>query len=79
MEYLKVVLINMISILMASAKLPTPGLLKIKIYCYNCYNAIIYAYGLISKVFSRDSNYTEYLIMLATSNYIEYVIMLPKF
>lgn len=39
LEYLKVVFITMISTLMASAELPTPGLLKIKIYCNKCYNA----------------------------------------
>ena len=39
LEYLKVVFITMISTLMASAELPTPGLLKIEIYCNKCYNA----------------------------------------
>ena len=67
MEYLKIVLINMIAILITSANFPTPGLLQIKIYFNKFYDVIIYAHGVITKV------------LLHGSNFFEYVIMRPKF
>ena len=41
---------NIVTILMMSARLATPGLLKIKMYRNKCYDVI-------NKILSRDSNY----------------------
>lgn len=49
-ELLKVVLINMI-ILVMSAKLTSPGLLKIEIFQNNGYNIIIPDYEVIKKIY----------------------------
>ena len=48
--------INMVTILMMSTKLASPGLLKIKIFQYNSYDIIIPDYDVINKIFLRDSN-----------------------
>ena len=47
---------NMVTILMMSAKLASPGLLKIKIFQNNSYDIIIPDYDVTNKIFSRDSN-----------------------
>ena len=46
----------MILILMMSAKLATPGLLKIKIFQNKIYDVIITNYDVTSKILSLDSN-----------------------
>ena len=46
----------MVTILMMSAKLATPGLLKIKIFQNKGYD-IIPDYDVINKILSRESNY----------------------
>ena len=56
MKILKVVLINIIAILMKSAKLATPRLLKMTVYWNKDYDVIISAHDIIKKIFSRDSN-----------------------
>ena len=50
-------LINMVVILMVSAKLATLGLLKIKVFWNKGYHVIIVVHDFSSKIFSRDSNY----------------------
>ena len=47
---LKVVLINMVAILMMSAKLATLGLLKIKVFSKKNYDVIIYTYDISNQL-----------------------------
>ena len=56
-ESLKIVLINMVTILMMSARMATPSLLKIKVFWDIGYDVIIYVHDVTNKVLSRDSNY----------------------
>ena len=51
------VLINMVTILMMSAKIITPGLLKIRVFWNNGYDVIIFVDDVTNKILSRDSNY----------------------
>ena len=62
-ESLKVVLINMVAILIMSAKLATLGLLKIKLLWNKGYDVIISVHYVISKILSRDSNYIVDVIL----------------
>ena len=57
------ILIKMVTILTMSAKLATPGLLKIKKFRNKGYDVIIPDSEVINKVFSRDSNYTIVAVM----------------
>ena len=59
----KAFLINKGKILLMSAKLPTPGLLKIKIFKNEVYDDIIADYDVTSKMLSRDSNYVAHVVM----------------
>ena len=56
-ESLMVVLINIVTILMMSAKLATPGLLNTKVFWNKDYGVIIYLHDVISKALSHDSNF----------------------
>ena len=56
LESLKVVLINMVEILMISAKLATLGLLKIKVFWSKDYDDIIFVHGITNNILSRDTN-----------------------
>ena len=56
-ESWKIFLINMVTILMMSAKMATLGLFKIKVFLNKCYDVIISVYDVINKNFSCDSNY----------------------
>ena len=47
----------MVSTLMMSAKITTPGLRKIRVFGNNGYDFIIYIHGVTSKILSLDSNY----------------------
>ena len=47
----------MVTILMMSAKMATPGLLKTKIFLKKGYDVIISAHDVTSPILSRDSNY----------------------
>ena len=49
--------------MMMSAKLPTPGLLKIKIFQNKGYDVIIPDYDATNKISSCDSNYTVNVII----------------
>ena len=55
-ESLKIVLINMVTILMMSAKIATLGLLEIWVFWNKGYDVIIFAHIVTSKKLSRDSN-----------------------
>ena len=56
-ESLKVVLINVVAILMMSAKLATLGLPKINVFGKKGYGVIISVIGVTNKILSLDSNY----------------------
>ena len=56
-ESIRVVLINMVAILMMSAKLATLGLLKIKVLWNKGYDVIISVDDITNKILSHDSNY----------------------
>ena len=47
----------MVSILIMSAKITTPGLLKIRVFWNGGYDVIIFVYDATNKILSRDSNY----------------------
>ena len=53
----------MVKILMLSAKLATPGLLKIKVFWSKGYDVIILAFGATNKILSRDSIYIVNVVM----------------
>ena len=53
----------MVTILMISANLPTPGLLKIKTCQNKVYDVIVLGYDVSNKVLSRDSNYILDVVM----------------
>ena len=67
LESIKIVLIKKVAIMVMSAKMATPDLLKIKIFWKKGYDVIIYVYDVTSK------------ILLCDSNYIVDVVMWPKF
>ena len=52
----------MVTILMISAKLATPGLFKIKIFL-NSYDLIIPDYDIANNILSRQSNYVVDVVM----------------
>ena len=56
-------LINIITILMMSAKITTLSLLRIKIFRNKGYEIIIYVYDVITKNLSRDSNFIVDVVM----------------
>ena len=53
-KFLKVILIDVITILMMPAKVTTPSLLKIKEFCNKYYEVKISVYEVIKKFLSRD-------------------------
>ena len=61
----KVVLINMIAILMMSAKLVTLYLLQINIFWNKDYDDIISVHDVTKKFLSHDSNYIVDVVMWA--------------
>ena len=63
LESLKVVLTNMVSILMMSAKLATPGLLKVKVFWNKGYDVIISVHDVKNIILSLDSNHIVDIIM----------------
>ena len=52
-------LLNSVTILMLSAKLATPGLLKINIFQNKGYDVLFLEHDLINKILTSDSNYIE--------------------
>ena len=61
-ECLKIFL-NMVTILMMSAKMATPGLLKIGVFWKKGYDVIISVHDVTNKILSRDSNYIVDVVM----------------
>ena len=61
-EFRKVALINMIAILMFSANLDTPDILKIKLFLNKVYDVIYYVHDVTNKIFTRG-NYIVDTIM----------------
>ena len=57
LESLVVVLINIVNILMMSAKITTPGLPKIRVFWNNAYDIIISVHDVTNKILSNDLNY----------------------
>ena len=53
----------MVTILMVSAKMATPGLLKIKVFWNKGYDVIISVHDVTNKILSRDSNYIIDVVM----------------
>ena len=53
----------MVTILMISAKITTPDLLKIRVFINNGYDVIIFVHDITSKTLSRDSNYIIDVVM----------------
>ena len=53
----------MVRILIMSAKMATPGLLKIKVFWNKGYDVIIFVYDVTNKILSRDSNYIIDVVM----------------
>ena len=62
-ESLKIVLINMVTVLMMSTKMATPSLLKIKLFRNRGYDIIISVHEVTNKILSRDSNYIIEVVM----------------
>ena len=62
LESLRIFLINMVTILMMSAKMAAPGLLKINVLWKSGYDAIIFVRD-VNKILSRDSNYSVNEVM----------------
>ena len=62
-ESWKIFLINMVTILMMSAKMATLGLLKIKIFWNKGNDVIFFVYDVINKGLPRDSNYMVNVVM----------------
>ena len=53
----------MVTILMMSAKITTPGLLKIRVFWNNGYDVIISVHDVTNKILSRNSNYIIDVVM----------------
>ena len=62
-ESLKIFLVNMVIILMMSAKMVTPDLLKTMVFWNKGYDVITPTLGVTNKILSRDSNYTVDVVM----------------
>ena len=63
LESLRVVLINMVTVLIISAKMATPAFLKIKVFWKNGCDVIISVHDVNNKILSRDSNYNVNMVM----------------
>ena len=57
LESLKICLMNLIIILMMSAKMTTPSLLELTVFWNKGYDVIIFVDEVTNKILSRDSNY----------------------
>ena len=53
----------MVTILMMSAKITTPDLLKIRVFLNNGYDVTIFVHDVTNKILSRDSNYIIDVVM----------------
>ena len=62
-KFVKVVSMNLIAILIMSAKLTAPGLLKFAVFWNKGYDIMIKVCDVNNKIFSRDLNYIVSMIM----------------
>ena len=53
----------MVTILMMSAKIATPGLLKTRVFWYKGYDVIQFVHDVTNKILPRDSNYIIDVVM----------------
>ena len=53
----------MVTVLVMSAKMVIPGLLKIKVFWSECYDVIISFHDIIKRILSRDSYYIVDVVM----------------
>ena len=53
----------MVTILMMSAKITTPDLLKIRLFGNNSYDVMIFAHDVTNNILSGDSNYIIDVVM----------------
>ena len=63
LESLRMVLINMVTILMMSAKMGIPDLFKEKVFLKKVYDVIIFVHDVTNKILSPDSNYNVNAVM----------------
>ena len=63
LESLRMVLINMVTILMMSAKMGIPDLFKEKVFLKKVYDVIIFVHDVTNKILSPDSNYNVNVVM----------------
>ena len=63
LESLKIILIDMVIILMMSAKMATPGLLKTTVFWNQGYDVIIPTHDVTNKISSRGSNHIVDAVM----------------
>ena len=64
LESLKILLINMVTVLIMSAKMVVPDLLKTKEFWNKGYDIIIFVNVVTNKILSRDSNDVVHLVPL---------------
>ena len=62
-ESLVIVLTKMVAILIMSAKITTPDLLKVRVFWNNGYDVIVSVNEVINKILSRNSNYIIDVVM----------------
>ena len=65
MGVLKIVLVNMVAVLMMSAKLTNLGLLKIKVFSNKLYDLIVFVHDVINQILSFESNYLADVVIRA--------------
>ena len=63
LEFLKIVLIEKVTVLMMSAKMATQALPKIKIFWNKGYDVMIYVYDVTNQILSCDLNFIIDLVM----------------
>ena len=63
LESLRIVLIKKVTSLMMSAKMATPGLLKITVFWNKDYDVIIYIHDVTNTILWRDSDYIVNVVM----------------
>ena len=63
LESLIIVLISVVTILMVSAKMATPGLLKITVFWNKGYDVTAFVRDVTNKFLSRDLNYIIDVVM----------------
>ena len=60
---LRIIFVNMVTILTMSERMGTLGLLKVKVFWNNSYDVIIYDHDVTNKIFSHESTYIVGVVM----------------